>query len=439
MQTISQPRGQQSATPVPSAATPGRRVLPHSTQTSLILITLVATTIVAAATFLHMPAQGLAVLAISLPLSGTVSLVLGEAALMVARRRRARLGVKLAVGHLLGMVVVLLNVVATAALMFFSEHDLHLLLLLLVYGAAVAVVFAFAQSRSLVKAIGILTKAARQMAAGDLQARVAVPDGDEIGELCEAFNWMVAQLERATVRQRQLEQARRDLISAVSHDLRTPLASIRVMAEALCDQVVTDADTTQRYYQTIRAETERLDALIRDLFELTQIDTGALRLKLEPVSLGDLISDTLRRMAPQASKKRLICESVVPASLPAVRIDAARIQRVLVNLIENAIRHTPDDGRVSVTAVDAGVEVRIDIADTGEGIDEKDVPFIFDRFYQSEQSALRDSSGAGLGLAIARGLVEAHGGQIWVRSVKGDGSVFSFTIPTSKGGLGSSS
>jgi signal transduction histidine kinase len=386
-------------------------------------------TLVLGATVADVPLHDLELLGLFVSLSGLASFVLGYGGLALASRWRAGLGISFAVGHVLGVVVVLINVVVTAILMFLSQHDLGVLGLLLFFAAALSIFFGATQGQMLADSIAILTKAARRMAGGDLETRVPVTRGDELGELADAFNRMAAQLAEYTRRQRDAEQARRDLIAAVSHDLRTPLSSIRAMVDALCDHVVADDATIDRYHQTIRSETERLNALIGDLFELSRIEAGALELHLEPASLYDLISDTLHSMSPRASSKRIALDGNVPPNLPMVRIDTGRTQRVLVNLVDNAIRHTTEGGRIAITAVDVGREIQVDVADTGEGIAEADLPSVFERFYRGEKSRSRDAGGAGLGLAIARGLVEAQGGRIWARSTKGEGSVFSFTLP----------
>lgn len=402
---------------------------------ALVLVVATAITLAIAIIWLGTTVRDAELLGLFLLLSGGFSLVLGYGGLALAGRWRSGLGVKLAVGHVLGAIVVLLNVVVTAVLMFISGHDIGLLGLLVFFAAALSIFFGFAQGRFLIDSIDALSGAARRMATGDLNTRVAVPPGDELGELGDAFNRMAARLQEYDARQRAQEHARRDLIVAVSHDLRTPLASIRAMAEALCDGVVTDRETVDRYHRTIKAETERLNGLIENLFELSRIDAGAMRLDRERVSLHDLISDILLSMAPWASRKNLTLEGSVPDDLAPVCIDAGRIQRVLVNLIENAIRHTPERGRISLTAVDAGAEIRVDVADTGEGIADADLALVFERFYRGEKSRSREGGGAGLGLAITRGLVEAHGGRIWVTSKHGEGCTFSFTLP--KGGADS--
>ncbi|MCC7353461.1 MAG: hypothetical protein IT330_06855, partial [Anaerolineae bacterium] len=253
---------------------------------------------------------------------------------------------------------------------------------------------------------------------------------DELAALANAFNDMGAQLQAAATRQKEVETARRDLIAAVSHDLRTPLASIRAMAEALADGVVPDEATRQRYTVAIQREAQGLNLLIDDLFELARLDAGALKLQMERASLADLVSDTLESLSAQAAQKGVRLRGEVAPALMPVTMDAVKVQRVLVNLVQNAIRHTPADGSIAVTArpVSEGW-VQIEIRDTGEGISPQDLSHVFDRFYRGDKSRSRETGGAGLGLAIAKGIVEAHGGRIWVESPSGQGAAFTFTLP----------
>jgi signal transduction histidine kinase len=273
--------------------------------------------------------------------------------------------------------------------------------------------------------------AVREINTGSLDKRVPVRANDEVGELAAAFNEMVERLQGSFDRERELESARKELFGAVSHDLRTPLASIRAMIESINDGVVSDEETTKRYLKTIQSEVENLSRLISDLFELSQIDAGILALHVESSSIQDLISDTLESMAAQAAERRLRLEGQVDEDISPVSMDSQRVQRVLYNLVQNAIRHTPTDGSISIRAVDIGEAVEVQVADTGEGIRDRDVPKIFERAYRADPARQRDSGGAGLGLSIARGIIEAHGGRIWVETRPGHGSVFSFTLPKS--------
>ncbi len=190
------------------------------------------------------------------------------------------------------------------------------------------------------------------MSSGSLETRAPVQSHDEVGELAIAFNAMAAQLQTSFERERDLEQARRELISSVSHDLRTPLASIRAMVESMTDGVVTDSETVQRYLHTTLTEVENLSQLVNDLFELSQIDAGALELHLEAASLQDLISDTLESMSAQAAARNLSLNGTVDGGALQVTMDTLRVQRVLYNLVQNSIRHTPPDGTISIRARD---------------------------------------------------------------------------------------
>jgi len=313
--------------------------------------------------------------------------------------------------------------------MFLSEHDFFLLGLLLIFAALLSTSFGFSLAAGITESLNILKCGTQKLAEGDLAARVEVPYQDELADVAQAFNIMAERLEASFNRQRELEQARRDLIAAVSHDLRTPLASVRAMVEALSDKVVTDEETINRYHQTIQNQIANLTLLIDDFFEIAKLDSGRLRLKLEEASLADLISDTLESMRAQAVAKELHLTGQVASDLPNVYIEVAQIQRVLYNLVQNAIRHTPADGTIAINAVQVANEVQIDVADSGEGIAADDLARIFDEFYRGEKSRSRSTGGAGLGLAIAKGIVEAHGGRIWVESRLGLGTTFHFVLP----------
>jgi signal transduction histidine kinase len=243
---------------------------------------------------------------------------------------------------------------------------------------------------------------------------------------------MAQALEQAAEREREMEQARRDLIAAVSHDLRTPLASTRALIEALADGVAADQQTESRYLSSASRELEHLSRLVDDLFELARIDAGLLELTLEAASLHDLISDTISSFQPQAEQKGVRLAGEVVGDVDPVLANPPRLQRILHNLVSNALRHTPADGAVTLRATRAGEGVRVEVSDTGEGIAAEDLPRVFERSFRAERSRTRpeknDAPGAGLGLAIAHGLVEAHGGTMDVESDLGRGSRFHFTL-----------
>lgn len=375
------------------------------------------------------PRQDIELLALFLSLSGLLSIATGFLAATLGWRLRQGLHLKIALTIAVGIAVALANVAVTSYLMFLSPHDLALLSLLLLFSLVVSLVFGFFLSKALTSSLRELARSATRMAEGDLSARASVPGGDELGDLAWAFNTMAGQVEASFRRQKELEQARKELIASVSHDLRTPLASLQAMVEALNDGVVSDPTTVQRYLTTMKSEIGHLSVLISDLFEVSQIDAGVLRLQIEASPLQDLILDTLESLQVQARRKGLELSGQVEEGLPPVMMDPFRVQRVLYNLVQNAIRHTPSDGTVLLQARQAGPEVQVSVVDSGEGIQASDLARVFDRFYRGDPARSRDHAGAGLGLTIARGLVEAHGGRIWVESQVGRGSRFSFTLP----------
>ncbi|MEO5953686.1 MAG: ATP-binding protein [Chloroflexia bacterium] len=384
---------------------------------------------------LNPPKEDLWQLTSFLLVSGGISVVLGALGFRLGLGTRVpSLAVTVALVYLVGVVVVGINVIYTSANMFLSkEHDLPLLVVLILFSAVISLFFAIFMAHSIVSRLRVLLTVARQVSQGDLSARVEVTSRDEIGSLANEFNSMVSRLREMQDERARMEASRRELIAAVSHDLRTPLASMRAMIEALNDGVVTDSDTVHRYLNTIQGETQHLARLIDDLFELSQIDAGALKLYLEPTSLEDLVSDALESMRAQAEQKKVHLEGNVEGQPSRVPLDAPRMQRVLYNLIQNAIRHTPQDGTITLTVRDAKDKVELIVADTGEGIPEDDLPHIFDSFYRGERARTREryqrGPGAGLGLAIAKGIVEAHDGRITVASEPGHGAIFKLELP----------
>jgi signal transduction histidine kinase len=379
---------------------------------------------------LGMSIEDAKLLALFLALSGSISLAVGLGGIALAPRMGlGGLRARLIFAHLVVLVVAYCNVVVTAGLMFISGHDLGLLGLLLCFSAAIALCFAVFIAGSVVDATRSLVEAAQRMAAGDRAVRVTPRGGRELAELAEAFNVMAGKLAAAEAQRLETEQARRDLVAAVSHDLRTPLASIQAMVEAINDGVVADPETVQRYLRTVQAEVGHLAGLIDDLFELARLEAGALELHLSAGSVPDLLSDALESLQPQAEARGVRLDGRVVASLPPVLMDEPRVLRVIYNLVQNAVRHTPSEGTILLGAEALPEGVRIDVVDTGDGIAADDLPYIFDRFYRGEKSRARASGGAGLGLAIARGIVEAHGGRIWAENLASRGARFSFTLP----------
>jgi len=386
-----------------------------------------------AASLFGLPAKDLPAVALLLAVAGG-----GSGLLALALIRPAVLGrlggvrAQLVGAGLVGSLLLLGMMLAGARAMFISGHDLSLLLTMLTFAAVLSVGFNLLCARPLASRIERVRKGTARIAAGELESEIQVDGHDEVAGLAADFNRMARALEEAAEREREMEKARRDLIAAVSHDLRTPLASTRALIEAIADGVAADQQTRERYLSSASRELEHLSRLVDDLFELARIDAGVLQLSLEETSLHDLISDTISSFQPQAECRGVRLVGEVSGDVDPVLANPPRLQRVLHNLLSNALRHTPPDGTVALRAQPRGTDVQVEVADTGEGIAAEDLPRVFERSFRAERSRTRaekeDAPGAGLGLAIARGLIEAHGGAMSVESDLGRGSRFRFTL-----------
>jgi signal transduction histidine kinase len=347
-------------------------------------------------------------------------------------QRLGSLRVALSIGYVLAAGLTLLNVWITAQLMFINQHDLALAVMLLVFAGAISVAFGYFLSGSVTQALSDLAAGAKQVGEGNFSVRVDVKGEDEVARLSETFNMMAVRLERAAAEAEALDEARRNLVAWASHDLRTPLASLRAMIDALADGVVKDEETTRRYLVQSQGEITRMSHLIDDLFELAQLDTGQYPLECVSASLSDLVSDTLAAFTARSQAKQITLRGSVGPDIDPVKMAPDKISRVLYNLLENAIHHTPQGGAITLEVIRQDGQVLVAIQDSGEGIPPQDIGNVFDPFYRGERSRTRGGygqGGAGLGLAIARGLVEAHGGRIWAESELGKGTLMSFILP----------
>jgi len=369
-------------------------------------------------------------MALLLTITAVISVAAGYGAYRLGWISRSpRIRLTLLSGYALSSLLTFINVWLAARRMFVSEHDLLLATVLLLFAGGIAVSLGYFLSEAITDRIVILSQAAHNIAEGDLATRVPVTGSDEMAELARTFNTMAAQIEAAIKKQEELDTLRRDLIAWVGHDLRTPLASIRAMVEALADGMVDEPDTVKRYLTTIQRDIRSLSLLIDDLFQMAQIDAGGLQLARQSSSLSDLISDTIESFSALAARQGATLEGNAGPEVDPILIDARRIGQVLANLIGNALRHTPAGGRVQVCASKSAGGVLVEVQDTGEGIRDEDLSFIFQQFYRGEKSRSRATGGAGLGLAIAKGIIEAHGGRIGVESVAEQGARFFFTLP----------
>jgi signal transduction histidine kinase len=268
--------------------------------------------------------------------------------------------------------------------------------------------------RRLARPVGDVIEAVGRVADGDLTTRVAERGPREGRALARAFNAMASRLEAG-------EEARRRLLADVSHELRTPLSVVQGNLEALVDGV---RPPDQAHLAAILDETKVLSRLVEDLRTLSLAESGALALHREAIDVGALVRETVESFASQAEPSGVLLEAAVPTALPQAEADPVRAREILSNLIANALRYTPRDGRISVAARAEDSGVTIEVRDTGAGIAPEQIDRIFDRFYKSAESR-----GAGLGLAIAKQLVEAHGGRISATSVIGEGTTIRFTLP----------
>jgi signal transduction histidine kinase len=339
--------------------------------------------------------------------------------------RRRSLTASLTVVAAVAVAAMLAGTLVVAQAMFLSEHDLSVVTTVVAMAAMVSLVTALLLGRWVVARSRELALAARSFGEGGDFAAPDTPATAELESLSRELAATSARLAESRERERALESSRRELVAWISHDLRTPLAGLRAMSEALEDGVATDPD---RYFKQIRAEVERLNDMVGDLFELSRIHAGSLALTRSRISLYDLVGDALAGADPLAREHgvRLVGDRVEPVP---VEVDGKEMSRVLGNLLVNAIRRTPADGTVAVAAERSpeGVVV-LSVTDGCGGIPEEDLPRVFDTGWRGTH-ARTPPAGAGLGLAIVRGIVEAHQGHTAVHNIPG-GCRFEVTLPT---------
>jgi signal transduction histidine kinase len=367
----------------------------------------------------------LQVIVIAAAASAAVSL-LGAGVLRLVRSRSLRLS--LAVICLTTVLAVIAATVATAEAMFLSAHDFGVVVLVSVVAGAVAGGVSLLLARQLVAGSRALRDAARALGDGT-PLPPAQPPTAELAALSRELAATSARLAESRERERALEASRRDLVAWVSHDLRTPLAGLRAMAEALEDDVAEDPG---RYHKQIRMEVDRLAGMVDDLFQLARIHSGSLRLSLDRVSLADLLSDSLAGVDALARSRGVHVTGSADGQVP-VRADGRELARLVTNLVVNAIRHTPPDGRVEIRAQQNEGRAVLTVADGCGGIPEHDLPRVFDLAWRGTDARTPSpDGGAGLGLAIARGIAEAHQGEITVANT-GRGCQFRVSLPLDTG------
>jgi len=311
-------------------------------------------------------------------------------------------------------------VVGLAALtMFIEPHDLTLLLVALILGVGLGGVVAMAVAKPLTEHLAAVSSAASRVAAGDLSARTGVDRSDELGEVARSFDQMAARLETS-------DAERRLLTASISHDLRTPLASMQAAVEALQDGLAPDPPG---YLRGLSHDIDYLRRLVDDLFLMSRIDAGSYHLEMSEVDLAELADEAVEAVAPAAAKRRIRLDVATPGRV-GISADPAAIGRLFRNLLVNAVRHSPEGGRVRIELARTGTKVSALVSDEGTGFSLEVRARAFERFVRADDSRNRDTGGAGLGLAIAKGIVEAHGGTIEILDA-GGGQV-RFTIPADR-------
>ena len=284
---------------------------------------------------------------------------------------------------------------------------------------AVSLVIGVLLARSLIKPLQEITRATQAVAQGDLKQQVPVRSDDELGKLATSFNQMSADLA-------QSRDLRRQMTADIAHDLRTPLSLILGHAEALSDGVLPPTPET---FDVIHDEARRLNRLVEDLRLLSLAEAGELSFAVRPVQPQSLLERTVVAHTPAAQQKQVELLLDAPADLPDVEVDPDRLAQVLDNLVSNALRYTPENGRIQLTAQQTPTGIQLWVQDSGPGMDAADLAHVFDRFYRGDKSRQRHDGGSGLGLAIARSIVESHNGRIWAESTPGQGASFIIELP----------
>jgi signal transduction histidine kinase len=287
------------------------------------------------------------------------------------------------------------------------------------FAAVIALLIARWLARGMTQPLRDMAQAARRMETGDYSTRIHTTSRDEVGQLATAFNRMSEELEH-------LEQSRRDLVANVSHELKTPITAIRAHLENLLDGVEQPAPET---LQVMLAQSERLGRLVEQLLDLSRLESGEVPLQREDVTLEPLVEQVVSEIEVARPERGVRLERELAEDLPAVDADRERVHQVLFNLVDNAVRFTPPGGEVKVSAYRHNGSVEVRVADTGVGIPAEHLPRLFERFYRVDTARSREDGGTGIGLAIARSVVEMHGGHIRAESELGRGSTFTFDLP----------
>jgi signal transduction histidine kinase len=346
---------------------------------------------------------------------GPIGLGTVAATALLLRRRRALGGMRsqFSITAALVLAQLLAAVGLFCALMIVSGHDAFFTALVAIFAATIGLWAARALARPMLSDVERLRDAVERISQGERSVELHTGGTDELGLIADDIERMARQLGGEERAKTAAETAHRDLLAAVSHDLRTPITSLRLLADALDDNLVDEA-TRREYVSRIGTHVRALSALIDDLFELSRLQAGEVRWTMERVPLADLVRETVEAMRPQADAKALVVRTDLASAAEFARANPEKIQRVLFNLIQNAIHNTPADGSITVKAEPSGDQLEVEVADSGAGIPALERERVFEPFFQGGEHPARSNGSAGLGLAISRAIVEAHGGRIWL-------------------------
>jgi signal transduction histidine kinase len=329
----------------------------------------------------------------------------------------------------IGTLVALANLLVLARAMFVTAHAATVLAVVLTYATAAGLATAFSSARTSASALARVTGTAEVIGGGDLSARVGpLAAGSELDRLGATIDQMAEALQRARDQEQRIERTRRDLITAVSHDLRTPLANLQAMAEAIDERVVDDPETYRRYAVEMRRSVGQLGSLVDDLFEFVRADTAEIDVPTDVATLDEIVEAALEPVRPDAERKGLTL--TIELRDAAEARCSPHLVRVVQNLLANAVRHSSDGGTVHVEASARSGDLRIAVRDSGDGIADADLPHVFEPFFRADPA--RSGNGSGLGLALADRLVRAMGGSITASSAPAAGARFDVVIPTDR-------
>ncbi len=368
--------------------------------------------------------------------TSVVSLVIGWLLLVALDRAlQPSIALRAFLGASVGTLAAFGNVLAVSALMFVNtEHDLRLLVVLLAAGGGITMCFSMLVARSTGSRLQALTGAVQRLAGHDYTPGLAPHGGGrEVTRLARDIESLRVELSGVEARRAAMDREQRELTTAISHDLRTPVANVRAIVDALEDGVVAGEDEVREYYGRIRHEAKRLSAMIDDLLELARFDAGAATLDLHPVPLQDIVGEVVEAMRPLAERAGVRLSLSVLGDPAPLSLDPLLIERAVSNLVKNAVEHTQSGGQVEASVGTADGATHVTVTDTGAGIAPEHLERVWERFYRAEAARTRlgeSGGGAGLGLAIVRRIAEAHAGGVAVSSSVGHGSAFTLSLPT---------